>query len=320
MNTHNQLSNGIAWARRLKMRHLEYFLILESSNTLSEAAARLHMTQSAMSHWLNDLEEMTGVQLVVRGRPSRLTVAGEALRSLAVRVLGDVTRTHMELGMLSAGFADSIRLGSVTAGLAYLLPQAICVFQRQHQNVSVHIAEGALNQLLTQLESRDLDMIVGSVDARAYTAGLCHEALFDDQIVVIVGKHHPLIKKPDISWFDVIDCRWIMPMRQTLMRTRLDTVLLEHGGAGIVPVIETASIITIESVLRRTQYVAVCSASLGRHMHHLGLVHALSLTTGFGPVGAVFRDGEQKPLVREFLQTLRHVRRGDDLQTQCGQR
>ncbi|MFJ3465536.1 LysR family transcriptional regulator [Achromobacter spanius] len=304
MNTHSSATSSISWARSLKIRHFEYFLVLESSTTLSEAAARLHMTQSAMSHWLNDLEATTGVRLLVRGRGIKLTPAGEALRSLAVRVLGDVTRTHTELEWLSAGSVASIRVGSVTAGLAYLLPRAICAFQADHESVPVHITEGPFNQLLSQLEGRDLDIVVGSMDARAYAMGLRHELLFEDRIVVITGNHHPLVRRSNLSWADLVGYRWIMPAGKTLMRTRLDTVLLEHGGAGILPVIETASVVTVESVLRRTNYVAICSASLGKHMHHLGLVTALPLSTGFGPVGAVFRDGELQPLVREFLGAL----------------
>ncbi|MEG1770467.1 MAG: LysR family transcriptional regulator, partial [Comamonas sp.] len=47
-----QKMDGTNWARRLKIKHLELFLSLDEAGTLTQAAARLHMTQSAMSHWL----------------------------------------------------------------------------------------------------------------------------------------------------------------------------------------------------------------------------------------------------------------------------
>ncbi len=305
MEAHSFYATSTAWARSLKMRHLEYFLVLDSSATLSEAAQKLHMTQSAISHWLNELEAMAGMKLVQRGRRARLTPAGQALRQLAVRVLGDVARTHTELELLSAGSASSIRVGSVTAGLAYLLPRAICAFQARHPDVSIHITEAVFAQLLAQLEARDLDIVVGVMDARAHAPGLRHEVLFEDRTVAIVRPGHPLCTRPAVGWSDLLDYRWIMPAGQTMMRSQLDRVLLEHGGAGVLPAIETASVVTVESVLRRTDYVAVCSASLGRHLHQLGLVHALPLSTGFGPVGAVYREGEAQPRVVEFLQALR---------------
>lgn len=50
----------VAWARRLKVKHLESFMVLDEAGTLTEAPARLRMTQSAMSHWLADLEDLVG--------------------------------------------------------------------------------------------------------------------------------------------------------------------------------------------------------------------------------------------------------------------
>jgi DNA-binding transcriptional LysR family regulator len=294
VNPHSSAPDATGWARRLKIRHLEYFLILKESGTLSQAASRMHMTQSAISHWLGELESLAGVKLVLRGRQIKLTAAGEALRRLAVRILGDVARTHDELAVIAQG------------AIAHLIPNAITEFQRDHGNVQIRMSEGAFNHLLEGLEKRDLDLVVGSIDARAYGANLTHEVLFEDTIVAIVGRQHPLArKKTRLYWSDLLPYPWIMPPRGTLMRSRLETVLLERGGAGIRPRVETASIITIESMLRQTECVSVCSGSLGAHMDEVGLVRALPLTVAFGPVGAVYRDGEDHPQVQHFLEALR---------------
>lgn len=306
MKPHSSAPDAIGWARRLKIRHLEYFLILKDSGTLSEAASRTHMTQSAMSHWLGELESLAGVKLVVRGRQIKLTPAGEALRKLAVRILGDVARTHDELDVIAQGATASLHIGSVTAGIAHLIPNAITEFQGEHGNVQIRMSEGAFNHLLEGLDKRDLDLVVGSIDARAYGPNLRHEVLFEDTIVAIVGPQHPLARrKARLYWADLLPYPWIMPPRGTLMRSRLETVLLERGGAGIRPRVETASIITIESMLRQTECVSVCSGSLGAHLHQVGLVRTLPLSVAFGPVGAVYRDGEDHPQVREFLEVLR---------------
>jgi DNA-binding transcriptional LysR family regulator len=306
VNPHSSSPDATGWARRLKIRHLEYFLILKDSGTLSEAASRIHMTQSAMSHWLGELESLAGVKLVQRGRQIKLTAAGEALRRLAVRVLGDVARTHDELEVIAQGATASLHIGSVTAGIAHLIPDAITQFQREHGNVQVRMSEGAFNLLLQGLEKRELDLVVGSIDARAYGENLLHEVLFEDSIVAIVGPQHSLArKKARLDWPDLFAYPWIMPPRGTLMRSRLETVLLERGGAGIRPQVETASTITIESMLRQTDCVSVCSGSLGAHLHEVGVVRALPLTLPFGPVGAVIREGEDHPQVQQFLAVLR---------------
>jgi len=298
-------TDAVSWARRLKIRHLEYFLVLKNAGTLSEAARRLHMTQSAMSHWLTELEDLLGARLVVRGRRIRLTGEGEALQRLATRMLGDVVRTHEELLSLAEGAPASLNIGSVTAGIAYLLPGAICRFQEDQPDVSIHVTEAPFTPLLDRLATRDLDIVVGAMDGRAYAPGLAHEVLFEDRIVVIVGAAHPLAQVEKPVWADLVVYPWIMPEKNTLMRTRLDTALLENGGAGVRPRIETASVVTIETLLRQTQYVAVCSASLAKHLQELGLVRVLPLSTGFGPVGVVYREDDSRAATQAFIGMLR---------------
>ena len=83
----------IAWARRLKLRHLEIFLTLASAGSVTAAARLMHMTQPAVSHWLSDIEDLVGTPLFLRNRGLRLTEAGEVLARHARRMLGDLRRT-----------------------------------------------------------------------------------------------------------------------------------------------------------------------------------------------------------------------------------
>lgn len=98
-----------------------------------------------------------------------------------------------------------------------------------------------------------------------------------------------------------------MPPRETLMRKRLDTVLLERGAAGLQPRVETGSVLTIEAVLRDTDYIGVCSDAMARHMEALGLLRVLPVADAesFGPVGAVWRQGGADEVVHAFVRSLR---------------
>jgi len=298
-------TDTVLWARRLKVRHLECFLILHDSATLSEAAARMHMSQSAMSHWLADLEAMAGVKLAVRGRRVELTAAGQALRRLAVRVLGDVTRTHDELGAIADGAVRSIHVGSVAAGISQVVPQAVVAFQRERPEVVVRITEAVLDLLLEGLEKREMDLILGSLDSRAYGLHLEHEVLFEDDMAIVTGRRHPLAAQARVDWTDLFGYPWAMPPKGTLMRARLDAVLLNRGGAGIRPRVETGSVMAVESLLRQTDCIAAWPASLARHLAALGVVHQLPLADRFGPVGAVWRAGDHQPEVVQFMGCLR---------------
>src|SRR5437667_10965508 len=128
----NPSSDTALWARRLRMRHLESFLVLHDAGTLTQAAQRLHMTQSAVSHWLSEMEDLVGARLVVRGKQVRLTAAGDAVRKLALRVLGEVNRTNDELLSIAKGEVARLHVGTVTAGGADLVGRTILAFHREH--------------------------------------------------------------------------------------------------------------------------------------------------------------------------------------------
>ena len=303
----DQQNDPVAWARRLRMRHLQSFLVLIEAGTLTLTAEKLHMTQSAVSHWLSEMEDLVGTRLVLRGKQMKLTPAGEAVRKLALRVLGEVSRTNEELVSLAKGEVSRLHIGSVTAGIAHLIPRAILAFQSSEPEVRFQVSEGVFNALLTRLEEREFDLIVGSIDARAYGPNLEHEVLFADSIAVIVGLHHPLAQAKRIRWADLYRYPWAMPTRDTLMRVRLENTLLERGGAGIVPSLETGSIIAIESIVHASDYLGVCSGAMAAHLVERSLVKVLPLPDmgSFGPVGVVWRRGGQDETLLKFIALLR---------------
>ena len=95
----------------LELRHLNTLLAIREAGSLVEAAERLHVTQSALSHQLKDLEHRLGVALIVRRtRPIRFTPAGQRVLELARQVLPRVRRTETELRRLAAGRSGRLHI------------------------------------------------------------------------------------------------------------------------------------------------------------------------------------------------------------------
>jgi DNA-binding transcriptional LysR family regulator len=295
------------WARRLRMRHLESYLLLCDAGTLSAAATQLHMTQSAVSHWLSELEDLAGTRLVIRGRQLRLTPAGEAVKRFAVRVLGEVARAHDELGSIARGIVARLHLGSVTSGVAHLVPEGIARFQLSHPDISIQVTEGPLTHLLGLLEKREIDLVIGPLDARAYGPDLAQALLLNDMIAILCGRHHPLATIENVAWKDLYAYPWIMPQRGTLMRTRLENILLEHDGADFRPHVETSSVTTITALLRMTDYIGMCSADLADYLADLDAVHIIPMIDAhpFGPIGLVWRKRESDAIRDAMIEAMR---------------
>jgi len=299
---------GTCWARRVKVRHLESFLVLDEAGTLTKAASRLHMTQSAMSHWLAELESVVGTPLVVRGRKVQLTPAGHLLKRLAISVLGDIARTGRELNAVAQGRVPRLNVGSVWAGIAGGLPEAVIAFQQDHPDVVVSIHDGPFDTLLQGLENRAMDAVIGVLDARAHQPGLAHQVLFDDQVAIVIGhgsKHWTCSET--LGFADVLHEKWVMPPGGTLTRIQMDAYLVEQEASWLVPKAETASLAMMQALLQKGNYVGVCSESMADYMASLGLFRKIAIESSirFGPITVVWNREHISATLMEFVTCLK---------------
>lgn len=298
----------ITWARRLKLRHLEVFLVLCELRGITAAARDLHMTQPAVSHWLADLEDVIGTPLFVRGRHLRTTPAGEVLRRHAERMLGDVRRTSDELVSVGSGLAGRLHVGSITSAAPALIPRAIGVVQREFPRIHVHVLEATFELLLDRLRRRELDVIIGPLDLRAHKSGFRSELLIEDTVTVVTSPGHAFARKRKPTWQEAAPLPWIMPPTGTLMRQQLESAFLEAGVPVPEPRIESASIITIQMLLRQGEYISVLAGSVAPIYAELHLMDIVKLSpkVGFGPIGMLWdAEQEEHPLLVRFLQALR---------------
>jgi DNA-binding transcriptional LysR family regulator len=300
--------NGTHWARRLKIKHLELFLALDDAGTLTQAAARLHMTQSAMSHWLAEMESVVGTSLVVRGRKLQLTPSGHLLKQLAINVLGDIQHTGKALSAVAAGHVPRLNIGSVWAGIAGGLPPAISSFQERHEDVAVSIHDGPFASLLEGLETRSMDAVIGVLDARAHRDGLEHKVLFEDRVAVVIGsgsRYWSQAAAPAFS--ELLRARWVMPPSGTLTRIQFEAFLLEQGASWLVPRAETASLAMMQALLLKGDYVGVCSESMADEMVRVGLFRKLPMESAirFGPITVMWNSDHVNTTLKDFIACLR---------------
>lgn len=302
-----EFADGLAWARRLKVRHFESFLVLDEAGTLTLAAERLHMTQSAMSHWLAEMENVVGTSLVVRGRRIQLTPAGQLLKRLALGVLGDIARAGHEMHAVAAGRVPRINVGSVWAGIAGGLPEAVSLFQQQYPDVAVAIHDGPFDNLLKGLETRAMDAVVGVLDARAHRPGLEHRVLFEDRVSIVIGQGSKYWQSlPTLKFADLLHEQWVMPPGGTLTRIQMDAFLIEQEASWLRPRAETASLAMMQALLQKGDYVGVCSDSMADYMASLGLFRKISIESNirFGPITVMWNREQATSTLMDFVHCL----------------
>jgi DNA-binding transcriptional LysR family regulator len=112
---------------RYTLRQLEYFVAVADSGTVTGAAARVHLSQSAMSTALAELERALGVQLLMRhhARGVTLTPSGEQLLVVARQLLAQAEDLESSAHELGGELLGRVPLGCFAILSPYVLPRVL---------------------------------------------------------------------------------------------------------------------------------------------------------------------------------------------------
>ena len=178
----------------LDVRHLRLVTAIADAGSVTRAAERLHLTQSAVSHQVRELEERLGLPVFLRaGRRMGLSPAGRRLLQTAERVLHELGRAEQEMRRIGAEGSGLLRLCAQCNTGYHWLPPLLTQFHRAHPDVDV--------QVLAEHTSRPVDALVeGTLDLALLTdprpdSRLRIRALFEDEYVVLVGPTHRLARR-----------------------------------------------------------------------------------------------------------------------------
>jgi LysR family transcriptional regulator for metE and metH len=182
----------------LEVRHLQLVAEIAHTGNMTKAAARLYVTQSALSHQLRDLESRFKTPFFLRlGRRMVLTPAGERLLESACRILDDLGRTEDDLKRLAGHGEGVIRVCTqCNTGYSWLAP-LLATFHRQHPRVSVHVVADATDRPLDALFDGRLDVAILTADVT--DRRLRMRPLFLDEMVAVAAPSHALAGRSWVS-------------------------------------------------------------------------------------------------------------------------
>ena len=181
----------------LDIKHLRTLTALRDGGTLVEAARRLHLTQSALSHQLKDLEERIGVSLFLRKtKPLRFTRAGLELLQLADQVLPQVQHTERNLKKLAGGDVGRLHMAIECHSCFEWLMPAINGFRDHWPEVEIDLSTSFNFEPIPALIRGDIDLVVTS-DPQSHS-DVHYQPLFRYQSLLAIANQHPLTRQSRI--------------------------------------------------------------------------------------------------------------------------
>jgi LysR family transcriptional regulator for metE and metH len=286
----------------LEFRHMETLLALAECGSLSKAAERLCLTQSALSHQLRALESHYGAAVVEKNiRPLRFTAIGERLLTLARSVMPLVAEAGRDIARLAEGHAGPLRVAVQCHNCFDWLMPAMDSYRTLWPEVELDIISGFVVDPLPLLERGEAELAVIH-DQQPPHPHVVFSPLFRYESVALMSPRHRLAAK---SWLEAADFAEETLITYPVPDEMLDVMKHCLIPAGINPKRRTAelTVAILQLVASGRGIAALPSWTVGNYIER---GYVVSRPIGEGGLrcelyAATTRGGADAAYIREFI-------------------
>ncbi len=234
---------------------LRALLALAQHRSFVRAAETLHITQSAFSRRIAQLEDVVGARLVERtSRRVALTPLGHELADQARIFVPQLDQSMEDAYRQARGESGSVTLACLTTVAYSRLPAVLGLFRQAFPNVRLHVRDDTGQRVTQSVINREAEfgVTVYSED----TADLVMQSVARDPFVLAVSPEHPLARQKSLTWRALAQWKPVSLGRSSANRTLIDAALMREGIA--LPWFdEVEHLSTMIGFLRNAQVVGV---------------------------------------------------------------
>lgn len=188
-----------------RIQQLRGFCYTVQAKTISDAAKKMGLTQSAVTLQIQSLERDLGVKVFEKdGKKMRLTHAGKNLYAQSiyyVQGIEDLFERFIEYSSQTKN--NAINLATNHACISYILPKYIKKFKEANPGVTFHIRNLSRQECEKRLLNGEIDMFIYPIDLDGVPDEFDFLPITTYQPILLTHKDHPLAKKKNISLSDI---------------------------------------------------------------------------------------------------------------------
>lgn len=209
----------------MTIRTLEIFAAVAEHGTMSAAARSLHISQSAVSQAVVDLERTYGVLLFERyAHTLHLTHIGQMLLTYARQTFQLSQET--EAFLLNANRRSRLRVGaSVTVGTTILCP-LLDQLRKLYEGIDLEVAVSNTHDIEEKLINYELD--VALVEGQVSHEDLIVETVIHDALVLVCGREHPFFGRTDVGLEELNGQTFLFREEGSATRAQLEKALKDN--------------------------------------------------------------------------------------------
>ena len=238
------------------LRQMRAFVALAKTGNFTAAAQTLHVTQSALSGLIKELEQTLGARVVDRStRRIVLTEIGRELFPLFSQMIDDLDGALANVADHTQLRKGVVRLAAPQLMCCTLVPQALAAYRAAHPDIDVRVADSAVENVIARVLSGESDCGIGP--ERESMPQLEARELFEMPFALVFPQGHPLEANERVTWQDVARHPFIALQGQFTERLLADMQVLP-GEVQLKPANEVAFMTTALAMVSAGLGITVC--------------------------------------------------------------
>ena len=290
----------------MELRHLRYLSAVAEYGTFREAGRRLHVSQSAISEQIADLEhEVGGPLLVRRQRTTQLTAQGKIFLEEAKKTLIAADRALDRTRQALSGQEGSLAIGFFLWGAGGFFASIIREYRKLHPGVKLSLFEMHTSVQMEAFKTGKIDIGFTRPLEPPYDRTLKAELLFNDPVLAVLPKGHPLAH--EAVPLESLAAEHFVMCDRAVTPTLFDSILTLCSSAGFSPnIVNTSSTWSgVLTLVEAGEGIALVPSGV-RHLRTPGLVFAeLKPKTTYAGLSVAWDPRNEGPVVTDFLKLVR---------------
>ena len=217
----------------MDFRQLQYMLTLAEYKNMTRASEALYISQSALSHYLKNVEQELGVTLFDRStNPLSLTYAGKCYMEGARRILMENDRMLRELRDITHHMTGKLVIGTSRDRASYMMPRILPEFTARYPGIETEVFTASGQKLMEALRTGRVDMVLLPDTWKSLDSDLNSEPIYTEELV-LAAKQGYLPEKTrltdrTVSPRALADIPFFLLFQEHAMRTWCDAWFRKH--------------------------------------------------------------------------------------------
>jgi len=252
------------------LRQMRAFIAVAKTGNFTLAAQFLHVTQSALSGLIKELEQTLGARVIDRStRRIALTEMGKELYPLFSQMIDDLDRALANVADHAQLRKGIVRIAAPQLMACTLLPQAVAAWRLRHPEIKVSLVDSGVEDVTARVLSGEVDC--GIAPERDESPELDARLLLDMPFEAVIPPGHPLEDRAQLAWNDLAGYSFIS------LRGQFTERLLADMGealrdATLRPEHEVSFMTTALAMVAAGLGVTVCMPYASALVHRHGLL------------------------------------------------